>query len=121
MLLRLRKNNNGDTNFRSYLRYPRAERRGVKQNDPVNRFVAESPLHNPTSDSAIGLCYCDFVKIIMEIQTFVHISVIGALKGTRTPDLLIRSQTLYPARHNKLCRIFRHSKSGVKPLDTYVF
>ena len=30
-------------------------------------------------------------------KRFVYVVFIGALQGTRTPDLLVRSQSLYPA------------------------
>ena len=39
-----------------------AERRGVKRNDPVNRFVAESPLQKPSSVARLGFVTTDIYK-----------------------------------------------------------
>ena len=42
------------------------------------------------------LCAC-FSARIKQKRSLAFASDLGALEGTRTPDLLIRSQTLYPA------------------------
>ena len=38
-------------------------------------------------------------------KRFVYVVFIGALQGTRTPDLLVRSQSLYPAELATHCFI----------------
>ena len=51
------------------------------------------------------LCAC-FSARIKQKRSLAFASDLGALEGTRTPDLLIRSQTLYPAElpaHILLC------------------
>ena len=38
-------------------------------------------------------------------KRFVYVAFVGALQGTRTPDLLVRSQSLYPAELATHCFI----------------
>lgn len=38
-------------------------------------------------------------------KRFVYVVFVGALQGTRTPDLLVRSQSLYPAELATHCFI----------------
>ena len=44
----------------------------------------------------------------------MSISIFGALEGTRTPDLLIRSQALYPAELRA-----RVLKDNIQIIDTF--
>ena len=37
------------------------------------------------------------IEALNILQKPHHYKIFGALEGTRTPDLLVRSQTLYPA------------------------
>ena len=66
------------------------------------------------------LCAC-FSARIKQKRSLAFASDLGALEGTRTPDLLIRSQTLYPAElparnvyyntiHSPKCQAFFQKK-----------
>ena len=48
-----------------------------------------------------------------------HFPIYGALEGIRTPDLLVRSQTLYPAELRAHMRLFLSNKmvapAGIEP------
>ena len=46
-----------------------------------------------------------YLKTQKPRKRFVYVVFIGALQGTRTPDLLVRSQSLYPAELATHCFI----------------
>ena len=59
--------------------------------------LAAKTVHHTVFLYAATLSGLSPIDQIKNRETQMSISIFGALEGTRTPDLLIRSQALYPA------------------------
>ena len=59
------------------------------KNSPPDCFLNGSTLS--------GSSLCKYLFSMKKADNFRYLLSYGALQGTRTPDLLVRSQTLYPA------------------------
>ena len=78
-------------------------------------------LCKPQTPPSIYPSFCAITKNRLEMNIFISSLLTGAPEETRTPDLLIRSQTLYPAELPALVhRVCRGTFIIIPPADPNV-